>query len=289
METVERGAQKLPLGALEVGVLGPMSVRVGGIDVAASAPKQRQVLALLALNVGRVVTVSTLNEELWGQTPPRSHATTLQTYVLQLRKALAAADPTRSCARRLLSTRHNGYLLERGECETDVDQFKRVVVSGRAAFEVGDFSRASSELSRALELCRGDVLVDVRRGSVLNIEAASLEETRLGALERRIEADMSLGRHTDLIGELTHVAASNPLNENFSAYLMLAHYRAGRTGGSLEAFHRARSVLRGELGVDPGPRLIRLQSAILSGDPALGTWMVSRPQAALSGTRPAEA
>lgn len=280
----QQTSDEAPRG-LSIEVLGPLSVRLGGLHVAASAPKQRQVLALLALNVGRVVTVSTLIEELWGHEPPPSHATTLQTYVLQLRKALTVADPSGACARRLLSTQHNGYLLERGECETDVDRFESLVASGRAAFDAGDYRRASDELGSALKLCRGEVLVDVRRGSVLDIEAASLEETRLGTLERRIEADMLLGRHSDLIGELTRVAASNPLNENFSAYLMLAHYRAGRIARSLEAFHRVRSVLKGELGVDPGPRLMRLQSAILCGDPALGTWRVG-PQDGLHAPRP---
>ncbi len=122
---------------------------------------------------------------------------------------------------------------------------------------------------------RGPALVDVRKGSVLEIEAVSLEESRLGALERRIESDLALGRHADLLGELTRVVARNPMNENLCAYLMIALYRAGRVGRSLEAFHRLRSVLNHELGVEPCPRLQNLQTAILSGAPALDVWSVS--------------
>ncbi|MEU9210525.1 AfsR/SARP family transcriptional regulator [Streptomyces sp. NPDC048415] len=262
-------------GPLSVGLLGSLSLYLDGTPVTASAPKQRQVLALLALNAGRVVTVPALIEELWGDRPPRSHATTLQTYVLQLRNALAAADSDRPGVRQILSTCHSGYLLEDGACKTDVEVFERRVRAGRAASEAGDHRRASEELRQALQLWRGPALVDVRKGSVLEIEAVSLEESRLGALERRIESDLALGRHADLLGELTRVVARNSMNENLCAYLMIALYRAGRVGRSLEAFHRLRAVLNHELGVEPCPRLQNLQTAILSGNRALDVWSVS--------------
>ncbi|MFE9627224.1 BTAD domain-containing putative transcriptional regulator [Streptomyces sp. NPDC006527] len=262
-------------GPLSIGLLGSLSLHLNRTPVTASAPKQRQVLALLALNAGRVVTVPALIEELWGDRPPRSHATTLQTYVLQLRNALAAADSDRPGVRQILSTRHSGYLLEGGACRTDVEMFENRVRAGRAASERGDHRRASEELRQALQLWRGPALVDIRKGSVLEIEAVSLEESRLGALERRIESDLALGRHADLLGELTRVVARNPMNENLCAYLMIALYRAGRVGRSLEAFHQLRAVLNKELGVEPCPRLQSLQAAILSGDPALDVWSVS--------------
>jgi DNA-binding SARP family transcriptional activator len=253
-------------GQLAIGLLGPLTARLHGTPVAPSAAKQRQVLALLALNAGRVVTVSTLIEELWGDNPPRSYSTTLQTYVLQLRNAMAAAAPS---AREALGTRHCGYLLEEGACRTDVEEFARLVRAGRTAAECGDQPAAAEHLDCALRLWRGPALVDVRMGRVLELEVASLEETRLGALERRIEADLALGRHADMLGELTLTAARNAMNENLCAFLMIALYRSGHVGRSLEAFHRLRSVLRDELGVEPCPRLQRLQSAILAGDPAL--------------------
>jgi SARP family transcriptional regulator, regulator of embCAB operon len=119
---------------------------------------------------------------------------------------------------------------------------------------------------------------------VLEIDAAALEERRLGALERRIEADLALGRHAELLGELTLHTARNPMNENLCAYLMTALYRAGHVGRSLQEFHRIRAVLNHELGVEPCPRLQRLQAAILSGDPALEEWAMpqARPMAVSS-------
>jgi DNA-binding SARP family transcriptional activator len=261
---------------LSIGLLGPLTLHFNQTSVTPSAPKQRQVLGLLALNAGRVVTVPTLVEELWGDDPPRSYATTLQTYILQLRNALATAHASNPYARQILSTRHSGYVLEEGACQTDVEVFDQLVRSGRSAFEAGDHYLASDELGRALQLWRGPALVDVRMGRVLEIEAASLEERRFGAFERRIEADLHLGRHSDLLGELTLATARNPMNENLCAFLMTALYRTGHVGRSLEAFRRLRSVLHAELGVEPCPRLQRLQTAILSGDPALEVW--SRPR-----------
>jgi DNA-binding SARP family transcriptional activator len=273
-------------GPLSIGLLGPLSLRLNQTPVTPSAPKQRQVLALLALNAGRVVTVPTLIEELWGERPPRSYATTLQTYILQLRNALAAAGSGDPDVRQILSTRHFGYVLEEDACQTDVDVFDRRVHAGRAAAETGDHRRTSEEFGRALQLWRGPALVDVRMGRVLEIEAASLEERRLGVFERRVEADLALGRHVDLLGELTLAAARNPMNENLCAFSMTALYRAGHVGRSLQAFHRLRSVLNKELGVEPCPRLQRLQAAILSGDPALEAAAIPRPREEFAANRP---
>jgi DNA-binding SARP family transcriptional activator len=249
-------------GQLSIKILGPFSAHLGHLAVTPSAAKQRQILALLALNAGRVVTVPTLTEELWGDYPPRSSSTTLQTYVMQLRNRLAAA-------RQVLSTRHSGYLLEAQPCRTDVEEFERLARAGREAAEAGDQRAASELLGRALAPWRGPALVDVRTGRVLELEAAALNESRLGVLERRIEADLALRRHADMLGELTVLVARNPMNENFCALLMTALYRSGHVGRALEGFQRLRAVLRDELGVEPCPRLQRLQQAILSGDPAL--------------------
>lgn len=256
-------------GVLSIKLLGPLSAHLDHRSVAPSAAKQRQILALLALNAGRVVTVSMLVEELWGDYPPRSSATTLQTYILQLRNKMAAARPEDRDVRRLLSTRHGGYLLDETACRTDVDEFGRLLVAGRAAAEKGDHRAASDQFGRALQLWRGPALVDVPLGRVLELETTSLEETRLGVIERRIEADLALNRHADLLGELTLLTARNPMNENFCALLMTALYRSGNVGRALEAFQRLRAALRDELGVEPCPRLQRIQQSVLSGDPAL--------------------
>jgi SARP family transcriptional regulator, regulator of embCAB operon len=254
--------------ALNIGLLGPLSAELNGTPTTPSAPKQRQVLALLALNAGKIVTVPTLIEELWADHPPRSYATTLQTYVFQLRNALTAAFPDDPAARLLLSTWQTGYLLE-SECQTDVEEFRRIAGEGRRAVEAGDHRIASEKLGCALQLWRGPALVDVRMGRVLELEAASLEETRLGVFERRVDADLALGRHSEMLGELTLAVARNSMNENLCAFLMIALYRSGYVGRALEVFHRLRSVLRRELGVEPCQRMQRLFSAILSGDPDL--------------------
>jgi DNA-binding SARP family transcriptional activator len=254
---------------ISVQLLGPFAVSLSRSTATPSAAKQRQILALLALNAGRVVTVSTLTEELWGDAPPRSSATTLQTYVLHLRNRLAAAGPGGREARALLSTRHSGYLLEALSCATDVEEFERLARLGRQAAETGDQRAASDLLGRALALWRGPALDDVPAGRVLELEAASLEATRLGVLQRRIEADLILRRHADLVGELTLLAARNPMNENFCALLMTALYRSGHADRALEAFRRLRTALSSELGLEPCPRIQRLHQAILCGDTAL--------------------
>jgi SARP family transcriptional regulator, regulator of embCAB operon len=254
-------------GRMSVQLLGPFTAWMGQRPVTPSAAKQSQILALLALNAGRVVTVATLAEELWGDAPPRSSATTLQPYVLHLRNRLAAAGP--GGTREYLGTRHSGYLLDAGCCQTDVEEFGRLARFGRQAAEAGDQRAASDLLGRALALWRGPVLVDVPLGRVLELEAASLEATRLGVLERRIEADLALRRHADLVGELTLLVARNPMNENFCALLMTALYRSGHAGRALESYRRLRTVLRSELGLEPCPRLQQLQQAVLSGDLAL--------------------
>jgi len=253
-------------GRMSVQLLGPFTAWMGQRAVTPSAAKQSQILALLALNAGRVVTVATLAEELWGDAPPRSSATTLQTYVLHLRNRLAAAVP--GGTREYLGTRHSGYLLDAG-CQTDVEEFGRLARYGRQAAEAGDHRAASDLLGRALALWRGPVLVDVPLGRVLELEATSLEATRLGVLERRIEADLALRRHADLVGELTVLVARNPMNENFCALLMTALYRSGHAGRALESYRRLRAVLTNELGLEPCPRLQQLQQAVLSGHLAL--------------------
>ncbi|HKB31574.1 MAG TPA: AfsR/SARP family transcriptional regulator [Streptosporangiaceae bacterium] len=257
-------------------LLGPLSVHLNRTPVMPSAAKPRQILALLALNAGRVVTVSMLAEEIWGDYPPRSAATTLQTYILQIRNLIAAAVAPGADPKQVLSTRHCGYLLGSHTSQNDVHEFGRLSRAGRVAAETGDYRAASDLLGRALALWGGPALVDVRMGRVLELEVTALEENRLGVLERRIESDLALDRHADILGELTTLAARYPMNENFCGHLMTALYRAGHVGRALEAFQRLRAALRDELGVDPCPRLRRLQQAVLAGDPALDTAEAAR-------------
>ncbi len=254
---------------IRIELLGPLSVRINHTPVMPRAAKPRQVLALLALNAGRVVTVSTLMEELWGNRQPPSALTTLQTYILESRRRIAAAMGPDHDPKWILVTRHDGYMLDFPTDNIDVMRFERLAEAGRAAAEIEDHGLASELLSRALAVWRGSALVDVRKGSVLELEAMVLEEGRLAVLGRRIETDLAIGRHADILGELAALSARHPLNENLSAQFITALYRTGHTARALQAFQRLRNSLVNELGIEPSARLQRLQHAVLSRDPSL--------------------
>ena len=256
-------------GEISIQLLGPLSVYLNRVPVMPGAAKPHQVLALLALNAGRVVTMSTLTEELWGDSPPPSAPTTLQTYILELRKRMATAMGPGQDPKQVLVTRHDGYLLAADARQIDAQEFGRLARAGRAAAEDGDHRVAAELFSHALALWRGPALVDVRMGRVLELEAMALEEARLAVLGRRIDSDLALGRHADLIGELSALVARHPMNESFFAQLITALYRAGHIGRALQEFQRLRNSLIDELGVEPSARLQWLHQAVLSRDPAL--------------------
>jgi DNA-binding SARP family transcriptional activator len=258
-----RDKSRVDSDEIGVQVLGPFSANLRQQIVTPTAGKQRQILALLALRSGQVVTTSTLAEELWGSRLPRSFAVTLQSYIFQLRRRLAGALPEGRDTKHFLSTRHSGYLLE---CQTDVEEFKRLARAGRDAAEAGRPRTASELLRHALTLWRGPALADVRLGTVLEVEAAALAQTRLGVIETIIECDLAMNRHNVVIGELVLLVADHPLNENFCGLLMRAYYHSGHTVQALEAFRRLRNALNDELGLDPGPRLRLVHQSILSGE-----------------------
>lgn len=253
---------------MDVKVLGPLTAYERGVSVVPTAAKPRQILALLALQADRVVTVPTLMEEIWGEAVPRSAATTLQTYILQLRRRIATAledDPTRE-AKDVLVTQHGGYMLQIQPGQLDVQEFEQLAESGRDACEAGDDRAASALLRRALSLWQGPALVDVRVGPVLELEVLRMEEDRMACLERRIGADLRLGRHTELVPELRVLTARNPMHENFCAQLMIALHRSGNAWRALEAYRRLRAALVDELGLEPSAKLQQLQQAIIAGD-----------------------
>ncbi|MFI6151269.1 BTAD domain-containing putative transcriptional regulator [Kitasatospora sp. NPDC051170] len=260
---------------MEIRVLGELDVRVGGISVVPSAPKPRQVLALLALRVGEVVPACLLAEELWSGRPPRSARTTVQTYVLQLRelidRALAsgAADGAaeRASAKDVLATSPGGYRLNGGGGAADVAEFERLAGLGYCAMDAEDHALAASRLAEALAVWRGPAFADVPTGGQLAVEAKRLEESRLYVLDQRIEADLRLGRHRALIAELTVLVDRYRTHEGLHGQYMIALHRSGRRGEALEAYQRLRTTLVRELGMEPGPGLRRLQRAILLAGP----------------------
>ncbi|MEV0323689.1 AfsR/SARP family transcriptional regulator [Streptomyces sp. NPDC050658] len=261
---------------MDIDVLGALAVQENGISITPTAPKPRQVLALLALHADRVVPVSALMEELWGTTPPRSARTTLQTYVLQLRELLAAAlaqgqapagGPERRTAKDVLMTTPGGYLLSSGGGRSDVREFERLAGTGYRSMDAGDFPGAARQLSGALGLWSGTPFADVQAGTQLEMEIKRLEESRLCALEQRIEADLQLGRHRELLAELTVLVNRYRTHESLHAQFMLALHRSGRRGEALSAYQQLRTTLVRELGLEPSAGLHRLQRSILMANP----------------------
>ena len=253
------GASGAGTPELEVRLLGPIEAQRDGAAVSLGGPKPRALLAVLALEPGRVVSVDRLVEALWPGDPPETAAHAVQVYVSQLRKALGP----------VLATRAPGYELELAPDRVDVLRFARLTQEGRAALEGGDPTSAESALREALALWRGPALADFLYEPFAQTEIARLEELRTVTLEERIEADLALGRHAELVSELEALVAAQPLRERPRAQLMLALYRSGRQADALAAYRAARETLVEELGIDPGPELRELEGAILRQDDSL--------------------
>ncbi|HUD37586.1 MAG TPA: BTAD domain-containing putative transcriptional regulator [Streptosporangiaceae bacterium] len=265
---------------MEFGLLGPLVVRCGGRAVPMPQGKQRGVLAALLLNANRVVTLEELVDLLWGSAPPASARVTVQNYVKRLRQAMGQAGRER------ISTRPHGYLISAGTEELDVSRFDELLASARAAQRTGSWQSVSELSLAALSLWRGEPLADVGSQALAEREALRLDEMHLQALEARLDADLHLGRHGDVIGELRGLARSLPLREHFHALLMLALYRCGRQGEALAAYADARRVLVGELGMEPGADLRDLHQRILTSDPGLA---VTEPAPVYPGAGPVPA
>jgi DNA-binding SARP family transcriptional activator/predicted ATPase len=245
---------------VEVRLLGPLEVGVSGRRLELRRPKQRAVLALLALRAGEVVSIDRLVDELWGGTPPKAAVGSLQNLVSELRKAL---EPD------VLMTRSPGYVLEIDRALVDSHRFERLVRDAQGAPEA-----RAAVLREALGLWRGPALADLSFEPFAQAEIARLEELRAAAKEDLFDAELLLGRHATLVGELEAFVAQNPLRERPRGQQMLALYRSGRQADALEAYRSARETLVEELGIDPSPELQRLEQAILRHDPSLG---VERP------------
>ncbi|MET9819875.1 AfsR/SARP family transcriptional regulator [Streptomyces sp. NPDC006355] len=260
---------------MDIGVLGALDVKVRGVSITPTAPKPRQILALLASRVDHLVPVEVLTEELWGSRPPRSARTTLQTYVLQLRELITAALASGTGpggeqglgAKDVLVTLPGGYRLAGSGGGCDAREFEMLAGRGYRAMDAGDFTQASALLRQALGLWSGDAFADVRMGTQLQGEAWRLDESRLCALEQCFDAELRLGRHRELLSELTVLVNRHCTHENLHAQFMLALYRSGRRGEALHVFQRLRSTLVRELGLEPSAPVRRLQRSILMAAP----------------------
>jgi DNA-binding SARP family transcriptional activator len=244
-------------------VLGPLRVWDGSGWVSIRAGQERVVLAVLLAEAGRVVSAGRLIDEIWGQRPPRTAVNTVQVYVRRLRRALGfAADGP-------LVTRTHGYELLVGDGELDAVVFERMVASGRRALAEGRLEVAVAELAEALAFWQGPPLADVPPAPTVAAETGRLTQARLGALEDRVGAQLELGRHGEVVGDLQRLVDEHPLRERLRSHLMVALYRCGRRAEALEAYRHARDAMVDRLGLEPGPQLQRLQQAILVDDPEL--------------------
>ncbi|GAA1007443.1 MULTISPECIES: AfsR/SARP family transcriptional regulator [Streptomyces] len=258
---------------MDIAVLGALAVKENGISVTPTAPKPRQVLAMLALHADQVVPVAALTEELWGDCPPRSARTTLQTYVLQLRELIAEAlkhDPEGTAprtAKDVLVTLPGGYMLSTSGGTSDVREFERLAGTGYRAMDAEDYMGAARRLREALALWNGAALADVQTGTQLEMQVRRLEESRLCALDQRIEADLRLGRHREILGELSMLVTRYRTHENLHGQFMLALHRSGRRSEALGVYQRLRNALVRELGLEPSPALRRMQRSILLAGP----------------------
>jgi DNA-binding SARP family transcriptional activator len=249
-------------------ILGPLEARQGDRVLPLGGGKQRALLAILLLNANEAVSSDRLVDGLWGERPPATASKALQVYVSQLRKLL---EPERAPGGigRLLVTSGSGYLLRVEADQLDAHRFSRLLAQGRVALTDGRPAEAARALTECLSLWRGEPLADVASEPFAQMEIARLEELRVTALEERIEAELQLGRHAEVIGELEALVRAHPLREQLRGRLMLALYRAGRQAEALATYQAARRVLTDELGVEPSAGLKDLQRAILTQDPSL--------------------
>jgi len=246
---------------MEFGILGPLEVRADGRTVALGGARPRAVFAVLALHANQPVSAERLAVALWGEDVPPSAVKTVQVYVARLRKALEDPDA--------LVTTPAGYCLRVQPGELDAERFERQVADAREALAAGGAEHAAAQLREALGLWRGPPLAELAATPFAPAEIARLEEQHLAALELRVEADLVVGRHAELIGELQQLTSAHPWRERLHAQLMLALYRSGRQADALEAYRHAREVLVEQLGIEPGVELHDLHEAILAHAPAI--------------------
>jgi DNA-binding SARP family transcriptional activator len=255
-------------------ILGPLEIWAEGAQLRLSGDRQRALLAILLLHAGEAVTSDRLMDDLWGDAPPAAGGTALRVRVSQLRKALGDDG-------KLITSRAHGYALSIEPGQLDLHRFEKLVAEGERALAGGEPALASERLHEALSLWRGPPLADFTYAPFAQAAIVRLQELRLAAVELRIEADLALGRHGAVVGELETLVTEHPLRERFWIQLMVSLYRSGRQAEALAAYRTARSTLVDEIGIEPGPELQALERQILAQDPALGG---NEPRAARART-----
>jgi DNA-binding SARP family transcriptional activator/streptogramin lyase len=249
---------------MEFRVLGPVEVLTANVPIAMPAGRQRALLALLLIHRDASVSTDRIVEELWPSGAPPTAAKIVRNHISELRKALADGG-----AGVTIATEARGYRLRVEPSRIDARRFEDLVAEGRRLRETGKTDRAAQALEEALSLWHGAPFENLADEAFVRGEAARLEELRLTCLEERIDADLELGRHAEVIPELEALVRQEPLRERLRELLMLALYRAGRQAEALAAYRDVRRGLRDELGLDPGRGLQELERAILAQDRSL--------------------
>jgi predicted ATPase/DNA-binding SARP family transcriptional activator len=259
---------------IDFGILGPLQVHIDGTPVRLAGPRQRTLLALLLMHPNTVLSADRLVTLLWDD-PPASATNALQVHISGLRRALGPSQ--------LLAFRSSGYVLTIDSDQCDAHRFEHLAEQGRRALAAGEAASASRTLRAALQLWRGTVLADFGDVPFLLAERTRLEELRIATLEDRIQADMALGHHAQLIAELQALVSAYGLRERLCGELMLSLYRTGRQADATEVYEQTRKRLKSSRGLDPGPALQRLYVRILQQDPTLDVNVtavaVQRPRA----------
>jgi DNA-binding NarL/FixJ family response regulator/DNA-binding SARP family transcriptional activator len=248
---------------VEYRILGPLEVVDGGEPVPLGRLKERLVLAVLLLHANEFVARERLIDELWGDSPPPTAKKAVNVYISQLRKSLIRGGLD------AITTADGGYRIALDGNDLDVARLRQLLADARERATSGELEASAALLREALALWRGPTLAGLLLESHGRDEVAQLDELRLSAVMDRIDCDLALGRHEEVLGELHVLVAEHPLLERLRAQLMLALYRADRQAEALEAYQQAREVLVEELGIEPSPALQRLQKEILGQDPLL--------------------
>ncbi len=249
---------------MEFRILGSLEVRSGDRVVPLRGGRHRALLAVLLLHPNEVVSSDRLVDELWGEQPPSSARQMVKGYVSDLRRDLEA-DGERSC----IFTRAPGYVAELERSQLDATRFEALFTHASDALAAKRHREAAAQLRDALALWRGPALVEFAYEPFAQNTIARLEDLRLVAVEHRIAADLELGRHAELVGELEALVLEHRFRERLRELLMLALYRSGRQAEALEVYQTTRAVWVEELGIDPGPAMQRLEQKILRQDPSI--------------------
>jgi len=242
---------------MEVRILGPVRIHLGGREDTVGGSKQRTMLAALLLAEGRSVSDAQMVQSLWGEDPPATASAQIHTYASRIRQRV---DPEVR-----LDRIRNGYQISAEHVDLDYRRFRHLVDLGRRALAGREHAEAALLLRTALGLWRGDAVADTTR-HLISMEQPYLEEQRVEALELRLEAELVLGLQRELIPELRRLVARYPLRERLRALLMTALYRAERQADAIALFQDCRRVLDEELGVAPGRVLSRTYEGVLTGE-----------------------